>query len=379
MSTPEGAAHATFPCASCGADLEFKPGTTELVCPYCNATTPITSSETVAEIDYHATLASLASSHDAEDRLVVRCESCGASTPLDPNITSQSCPFCGANIVATAQSQRLIKPKALLPFAIPADQARDRFAAWLRSLWFAPSKLRTLASIERADLAAGSSSRSPNATGLVGVYLPYWTFDAHADTDYTGYRGDNYTVTVPYTTTVNGQAVTRMRTETRIRWTFVSGRVADAFDDVLVPASRSLPSTQLARLGTWDLASIVPYDDRFLAGFRAESYSIPLEPAFDLARASMLDSIRASIRRDIGGDHQRISSMNPRFSSITFKHLLLPLWISTYRYNGRLFRFLVNARTGQVAGERPYSPLKISLLVLAILAAVAAIILLANR
>ena len=93
----------------------------------------------------------------------------------------------------------------------------------------------------------------------------------------------------------------------------------------------------------------------------------------------MDDYIRASIRRDIGGDHQRIHHVSTQYSNITFKHILLPLWISAYRYHERSFRFLVNARTGEVCGERPYSRIKITLLVLFILAVIGVIALFANQ
>ncbi len=371
----------TFPCSGCGAELEFKPGTAELVCPHCGSRTPIAPVDTaVEEIDYEATLRDLTDRHDAEDKIVVHCDSCGANVPMEPNVTSQACPFCGTNIVATGQSKRLLRPRSLLPFSLGSEQARARFASWINGLWFAPSDLKRLASIERVALASGSTSAGTGAgTALVGMYVPYWTFDSACVTPYTGQRGDNYTVPVTYTVSVNGRSQVRTRLETRIRWSSASGCVNDRFDDVLVPGSTSLPADRLAALGAWDLKALVPYDDRYLSGFRAESYTIDLPAGFAGAKVIMIEGIKVTIRRDIGGDHQRIDSMSPRFSGITFKHILLPVWISTFRYRGTLYRFLVNARTGQVSGQRPYSAWKITMLVLAILIAVGAIVLVASR
>lgn len=380
MSVANPTTIGTFPCSQCGANLEFKPGTRELVCPHCGAMTPIPDADTpIDEIDFRATLDSISKSQDVEDKIVVRCESCGASVEMEANVTGQSCPFCGANIVATGESKRLIKPKAVLPFGIPADQARAKFAQWLHKLWFAPSQLRRLASVEGVRMAGGSTSRGASATGLTGVYLPYWTFDAKVDTDYTGQRGDNYVVMVPVTRTVNGRSVTTMVAQTRVRWSFASGQVHNDFDDIVIPGARTLAPERLRDLGSWDLSSLEPYDDRYLAGFRTESYSVALEPAFEEAKNAMLEAIRATVRRDIGGDHQRIDSMHPTFNAITFKHVLFPVWVSTYRYHGKLYTFLVNARTGAVTGERPYSAWKITLAVLAALAAIGVIVLLANR
>lgn len=368
----------TFPCSSCGANLEFKPGTKELVCPHCGGVTPIVEDGAVEEIDFHATLASLANAQEVEEKVVVPCESCGARVTMEPNVTGQSCPFCGNNIVATGESKRLIKPRAVLPFGLSAPEAREKFGAWLHRLWFAPTELRRLASVESARLAGGSTSRGAGATGLTGVYVPHWTFDARVDTEYTGERGDNYVVMVPMTTMVNGKPMTRMIAQTRVRWSFASGRVHDEFDDVLACGATSLSPERLADLGSWDLAGLVPYDDRYLSGFRTESYTIGLEDAFDRARVRMIESIRGTIRRDIGGDQQRIASMKPEFLSITFKHVLLPVWVSTYRYHGRTYTFLVNARTGRVTGDRPWSASKIALAVLIGLIVIGVIVALAS-
>jgi hypothetical protein len=102
-----------------------------------------------------------------------------------------------------------------------------------------------------------------------------------------------------------------------------------------------------------------------LAGFKSETYHVGLPDGFSLAKEKMEPVIRTDIRRDIGGDHQQISSMNTHYYSTTFKHILLPIWLSAYKYNNKVYRFMINARTGEVQGERPWSWIKITLAVLA--------------
>jgi hypothetical protein len=230
-------------------------------------------------------------------------------------------------------------------------------------LWFAPSELKRRA--ERAQIA--------------GVYIPCWTYDCGTTSDYTGQRGDDYWDTQTYTSFENGRSVTRTRQVRKTRWWPASGRVADDFDDVLVLASRSLPSGYAEALEPWDLKDLVPYRDEYLSGFVAESYQIALPEGFEIAKGIMADAIRATIARDIGGDHQRIHSVDTRYFNVTFKHALLPVWISAYRFHDRTFRFLVNARTGEVQGERPYSWVKITLAVLAALAVIAIIMLIMSQ
>jgi DNA-directed RNA polymerase subunit RPC12/RpoP len=355
--------HRQFPCKNCGAALQFQPGTESLVCPYCGTVNEIPKSEErVEEYDYVHALRTIPPDQLVET-LAVRCNTCGAETTLKPNVTAARCPFCGSPIVAQATSRRLIKPKALLPFYVTHDQAGSAFKDWIGSRWFAPNELKARA--ERAEIN--------------GVYIPSWTYDADTTSDYTGQRGDDYWDTETYTTMENGRSVTRTRQVRKTRWRYASGTVYEHFDDVLVLASTSLPKGYAEALEPWDLNNLVAYQDEYLSGFVAESYQLDLPQGFEVAKSIMAEHIEGLIRTDIGGDHQRISSVDTRYANITFKHTLLPVWISAYRFHDRTFRFLVNARTGEVQGERPYSWIKITLFVLMILAIIGIIMLATQR
>lgn len=334
-------------CAQCGAPIVYAPGTDQTVCEHCGHRNAIdTAGQVVSEQDFHAAMASLASGSEVVERLNVECRSCGATTEFAPNVQSQECPFCGTPIVAQAVCQRVIKPRALLPFGLDRDRARGSFVGWIGKLWFAPNDLKKLAWIDGH---------------LSGMYLPFWTYDAQATTPYRGERGDDYFETVRVPVTVNGRTTWQTRQVRKTRWRNASGTVHNRFDDVLIPASTSLPHDKLMRLGAWDLGALVPYAEGYISGFRSESYTIDLEAGFSAARQRMEDSIRGTIRQDIGGDHQRIHQMWPRYHAITFKHILMPIWVAVYRYRDKPYRILVNARDGTVSGERPWSRWKIGL------------------
>jgi DNA-directed RNA polymerase subunit RPC12/RpoP len=333
------------------------------VCPYCKAKVAVPASQTVIEeLDYQLYASGLPEQEAGQEQLTVTCSACGAETHLGPNVTANRCVFCGSAVVANQQSRRTIKPRALLPFAVARQKAQEDFSAWLGSLWFAPSDLK-----KRATTAS---------SGLFGVYVPCWTFDADAYTQYAGERGEDYWETETFTD-ANGRMETRQ--VMRTRWWPASGAVNNHFDDLLVMASKSLPPKQAAHLEPWDLKNLVAYADEYLAGFAAESYQVDLPQGFAQAQQLAEPAIRRSIERNIGGDHQRILSMQSAYSAVTFKHILLPMWISAYSYAGKSYRFLINARTGAVQGERPYSAWKIAALVMAILAAIVIFILLKQR
>ncbi len=353
-----------FPCGQCGAKLSFAPGVDALKCEYCGYENEIEQEATaIQELDFRDYLSQLAEGSDLEEVATVKCGHCGADLDRPPNLDSFRCPYCASNIVASESSPRLIKPKSLLPFHIPRKDAREKFRGWIKGLWFAPNDLKSY---------ARSDSR------LTGVYVPYWTYDCDTTSHYTGMRGEDYYTTETYTTTVNGKTVTRTRTVRRTRWYSASGTVQNRFNDILILASRSLPKKHAQKLEPWDLNHLEPYQDEFLAGFRAERYQVQLDEGFGEATPIMETVIRQAVRMDIGGDRQIIHSLSIRHDNITFKHILLPVWISAYRYRDRVFRILINARTGEVQGERPWSIWKIVGAVLGGLATIALIWLIAQ-
>jgi predicted RNA-binding Zn-ribbon protein involved in translation (DUF1610 family) len=350
----ESTASNQYPCTQCGAMLHFAPGTLSLKCPYCSHENPIARSEQeIAELDYLSYLERESQQKEIVEELRLRCDQCGAETTLPENVTSGLCPFCSANQIASTKVSRLIQPEALLPFKVTIKEAFEAFRRWIRGLWFAPGELSRYAQSE---------------SKLSGIYVPCWTFDSATTSDYHGERGDYHYTTESFQVTENGRRLTRTRQVRHTRWSAAQGRVQKSFDDILILASRSLPKKYAALLEPWDLENLVPYKDEYLSGFRAESYQVTLGEGFKEAEAIMAEAIRECICRHIGGDEQRIHAVQTRHEKTTFKHVLLPVWMSAYRFRGRIFRILINARTGEVSGERPYSAWKIAGAVIAVLA-----------
>ena len=346
-----------FPCRQCGAVLKYAPGTEALVCEHCGTENHIELRQgLIEEYDLNQALRRVSENRAEPAAPTIHCDGCGAGFQFEAKNHAGECPFCGTPIVTGTAEIKPIQPKSLLPFAIDEAAARQSFKKWIAGLWFAPNAVKKYA---RSD------------TKLTGVYLPFWTFDSHTATDYSGERGDVYYVQEQVQVVRNNQVVTETRQVPKIRWTPVSGRVSRFFDDVLVGASRSLPRTILDTLQPWDLEALIPYDENYLSGFRSEYYQVELAEGFDLARQVMDNQIYLDICRDIGGDHQRIHSVNTRHSGSTYKHCLLPVWSAAFRYKDKSYRFVINGRTGKVQGERPYSFWKIAFAVVTALAAAA--------
>ena len=344
----------TFPCTGCGAKLSFSPGTKELRCEYCATANPIPEDgENVEELDFDTYLQALEGKMEVEEVEEVRCEKCGAEQSMAGHLFAGHCTFCGAAIVSKGYASRRIKPKSLVPFQVTRDRAAEAFRRWVRGLWLAPGDLKRYAQKD---------------AGLAGVYLPYWTYDCRTASDYAGERGDDYWTTETYTTQDSqGKSVTQTRQVKHTRWTPAAGHVERFHDDVLVMASKSLPPRITGSVMRFDLKGLVPYQPQFVSGFQAEAYQVTLREGFPIAKQSIDEAVRALIRRDIGGDQQRIHSVSTRYSGVKFKHVLLPVWISAYRYRDKAYRFLINGQTGEVSGESPKSWWKIAAIALGVL------------
>ena len=286
--------------------------------------------------------------------LEVKCDGCGAVFTFEPPQVAGACPFCAARIVTQPKAASpLVAPNALLPFKIPLDGSRNLVRGWISSLWFAPNALRKMAQVD----------------ALQGVYLPFWSYSAGTSTRYVGERGDHYTEVV---TTTNSQGQRVQQQVVRVRWSSAQGTVDGPFRDVLVVATQVV-DRRVTELEPWDLESLTAYEPAYLSGFQAQRYQVELPEGFEVAKGQMKTTIEGWIRRDIGGDEQRIHRMDTRYQDVAFRHLLLPVWIGAYRFHDRVFQIAVNARTGEVQGDRPYSWVKIAILVLVILVAILAI------
>ena len=338
-----------FPCDQCGADFRFDPEQGKLKCDHCGNESDLLAPPPdggIKELDFRAAIEARLPEAEIEETRVLTCPNCAAQVEFDADTHAAECPFCATPVVTDTGTHRHIKPRGLLPFALDERSARKSMTDWLGSLWFAPNGLQEYARKGRK---------------LNGVYVPYWTFDADTKSNYNGERG---TVYYENRTVMRDGKQTTQRVQ-KIRWRPKSGRVARFFDDVLVLASKSLPKKYTDNLQPWDLAALEPYSPEFLAGFRAEAYTVELDQGFHEARAHMDRVIERDVRFDIGGDRQRIHTVDTQVKDVTFKHILLPVWMAAYIYRGKIYRFVVNGRTGRVQGERPYSAMKITLAVIA--------------
>ncbi|NQY06758.1 MAG: DNA helicase PriA [Flavobacteriaceae bacterium] len=354
------------PCSNCGAELKYKPGSTMVKCDYCNYEEAIEDSDIgFEELELYSYLEKMGAQSHSEKISMLHCKNCGANQHVEENYKSLHCVYCSQPlIVEDAYQENWILPGAVLPFQLTHKQSHEIFRKWVKGLWFAPNKL------QRAAL-------DPQHTK--GLYVPYWTFDAQLYADYVGQRGDYYYVTETYTTTVNGKPQTRTRQVRKTRWSPASGSIEGFVDDTLISASKQRSSSIPKKITSWNLDGLVPFNSKYLSGFVTEKYTIPLSEGHLESNKKAKEIAHTWAKRDIGGDTQRVHSLDMKLSEETFKHILLPVYISAYFYNNKKYNFFINGQNGTISGKRPYSFWKIFFLLLTILVIIGIFIFLGNN
>ena len=340
-----------FPCRNCGASMTWDPASDALACAYCGQTVAVPRAEGTI-LERPLSEAGAAARGLGLEVRVASCQSCGARVSFDSNATAEVCVYCGsASVLAQSASRNAIRPESLVPLDVSRDEVAAHFRAWLRRRWFRPNALRRTARFD-----------------ATGIYVPFWTFDCRVRSDWSADAGHYYYVTRTRTVMVNGKPTVQTYQERRVRWVPAWGSREDAFDDLLVLASKALPEELVERLGGFDTRGLVPYQPGYLAGWRAEEYALDLEQAWSAGLARVEAVQRSRCAGDVPGDTQRNLRVQNHLRDVTWKHVLLPIWSLQYRFRGKLYTVLVHGQSGKVVGKAPLSWAKILLLVLAVLA-----------
>ena len=335
-------------CKSCGADMVFDPASQQLRCPYCDITRDI--EKRVPHIrDFESERQSGGVETDGD---VYKCPNCGGESEIHGFSTAVKCPFCGGTNVVKLEDMKGLKPDSVLPFAITKDNAVESGQKWIKKKFFAPSKLKKNFTVDNFN----------------GVYIPSFAFDSNTYSTYDGRFGKDKTRTV--------QTKDGPKTEHYIEWYNVSGKWNRFFENTMVEASTQIHQYELNSILPYDMNNATAYAREYLAGFSAERYDTSLDESFGTAKSEMDGMIRQEIKNHYNPDHVDYLNVNTTFANVKFRYTLLPLWICGYKFKEKLYRFLVNARTGKAAGKAPKSPLKIAFTTLLIIAAIIGIVVL---
>lgn len=347
-------------CPKCGGKGEWKASKAQLVCPYCGCeferVAPPPLPDSIAELDLDRMLTELgarAGEVDTENRRV-KCTHCHAVIVRGGDLVAQHCDFCGSpELLDYDEIDSPLKPGSLLPATFSKEKAYHALKRFLGSKWFAPGDLKKRNMVDR----------------IHGVYLPYWTFDSAAECPWTADSGTYYWVTKRVR---RSDGSTRKKRVRKTRWRPARGHVSTWFDDIVVTGSRGLGPKVLNAIEPFPTKEVVPYETRYVSGWQVEQYQVPLPDAARQGFGVMESVLREMCAGQVPGDTYRNLRVYPDYQRKTFKHVLFPVWLLSYRYRGKVWQGACNAVTGATYARFPISPWKVTLVVL--LAVIAAVV-----
>ncbi len=335
-------------CPQCAGVMSYDPATGGTACPYCGYVEEIEADEelpeSAEELDFESAESTANCNWGAEKKTVL-CKSCGAESIYDALEVSSECPYCGSNQVMEAHDKNTLAPNGVVPFKISDDEASKLFKAWIKKKWFCPKLAK----------------ESARADSFKGIYLPYWTYDTQTTTRYKAQYGKDRRVH-------NSKGETKIVTD----WYRTNGTYSEFIDDQLILASNRHNGWMLKGLEPFNTAENKTYKPEYVAGFGAERYSVGLKEGWEKAKAAIQIRLRTAISKKIrhekNADHVKDLRMSTVYSKITYKYLMLPIWVSSFKYNDKVYQFMVNGQTGKVSGKTPVSAVKVIITILAVLA-----------
>ncbi len=330
-----------FSCKNCGGTMNFDPKSQNLKCENCGNQIVLPKELSLNRHilkDYEQRLKQL----PEEKTTVIECSSCGATIELGNEKASGSCPYCGSNIVVTEKIMSILEPDGLKPFLIEKKEIEKIFSKWIRGRWFAPNALKNL-----------------YQTGKVmGIYLPYWSFDNSTFCDYTAEGGidriEEYEM--------DGKTYTKTVTD----WYYVTGHFKNNFKDVVVTGSKSLETYLLKNLNGFNVRNTIKFNSGYLAGYSSEVFKIPMREGYQDAKRIMINTLENMVRNDVLRRYDQVRNihMNIDWFDEYYRLLMLPVYSTSYLYNKETYQVIINGENGAISGEYPKSAVKITLVIL---------------
>lgn len=335
-------------CPSCGGTMDYNPAKNNMTCPYCGyeESIPIEEETFVAEeLDFNQAENDESCDWGTATRTII-CKACGAETVYDFNDIASECPYCGSNQIMEQETQvKVMAPGGVIPFQLDSKAASGRFKSWIKGQFFCPKQAK----------------ESAKPKSFTGIYLPFWTFDSNTFSSYTGQYGK-----VRHRRTRDGKTVSETQ------WYPTGGHYSLFIDDVLVSGSSRQNEQMLNQIEPFDTTKVVAYKPEYLAGFTAERYAVKVKDAWETAKGKINTILKRDVESKIQKEHgttlTRFVQLNTTHKNITYKYILLPVWISSFKYNGKIYHFMINGQTGKVSGQAPISWPKVILTVAALIA-----------
>ncbi len=332
----------SYKCPNCGASIPYDASSGKLKCDHCSTEYDVDTlkdlmnEENVGEDN--VTFSSKKSEKVRIDgKVAYSCPACGGEVIGDENMSACVCPYCGNTIIDASQFDGILRPELIVPFSLDIEAAREKYSEYLKGKWALPNDFKINNVIDK----------------LSGMYVPYWLFDANVSAK-ARFR------TSRVRTFRHGDYVT---TETSYYLVYRDGKAT--FDKVPVDGSSKLDDSLLDALEPFDYSKSVDFNSAYLSGFLADKYDEDENETFNKANKRIKSSMFSMLSRSvIGYNTVAFESGSVSYSNSYARYALLPVYIFSTTYHGKVYNFAMNGQSGKFAGDLPMDVKKVVLTIL---------------
>jgi len=322
-----------FKCPACGAKLKWSAGEQKMKCDYCDNVYDVATLEEFEREESEQSSEDYAwdpysNTEQVSGLRTYVCQSCGGAITLDESTAAGSCPYCDSPVVLDNNVTGMLKPDLIIPFKKTKDEAQQAMKKFCKGKPLLPPTFISESRIE----------------DVKGLYVPFWLYDCGAAgkmrfdaTKVKRWSTDefDYTKTEHYMVIREGGAM---------------------FDDVPVNGSSKVEARYMEAIEPFDTAEGVPFQGGYLSGYLADKYDIDSSAAQPRAneriKAGMEELLRGTV---VGYTDVIVQSSQMRLDTGKIRYAMLPVWILSTRYRGKVYKFAMNAQTGRFVGELPIS------------------------
>ena len=99
-----------------------------------------------------------------------------------------------------------------------------------------------------------------------------------------------------------------------------------------------------------------PFQDAYLSGYLADKYNIDSVEAQPRANERVKKGMEQLLRNTVVGyDTVNTESSSMHLETGKIRYAMMPVWLLSTRYRGKVYKFAMNAQTGKFVGELPIS------------------------
>ncbi|MEM7333017.1 MAG: hypothetical protein AAF490_13090 [Chloroflexota bacterium] len=309
---------AEFHCPQCDAPISFAP-VGALTCDHCGFSGAIEGNHSEKVEKRPLSLKSLKTiSHGwGTPRRTLNCQRCQASSSVTESTVAYRCPYCLSNqVVETHEENTVIRPEKIIPFQIEETAVQRHVTKWAKQRQYAPK------GIEKVKIRH-----------IHALYVPVWLFTLKLEADWKASGVES-----------SGGESKVVRKE---------GVLKEHLKDVGVSASSYLSELPVSTAVSGFQSQLRPFQPEYVLGYATLLPDVELAKGWREARSKIRKYSGEKVSQDINRNGYHLDKIDVRYQDEAWSFALVPIYLATYHFQGKIYHLAINDYDGEVVGSQP--------------------------